>query len=113
MIRELRQENKRLPTALHNKILIGNGAKSEAAGDELLQLKKEVKTLRKINDTWKQDFERLGMRYKMLHGEKRQLEEEGRYLKEFAKKLTERRIFLESENQKLAAVADARQCKIG
>ena len=111
MMHELRQQNERLRTALDKKTSLCNSSTLKSAADKMLRLKQEIKTLMEINTAWKQDYERLGIQYKMLQDEKERLEGANRYFKELANKLElKRRIFIERENQRLAAV---RQCRIG
>ena len=112
MMHELRQQNERLRTALDKKTSLCNSSRLKSAADKMLRLKQEIKTLMEINTAWKQDYERLGIQYKMLQDEKERLEGANRYFKELANKLElKRRIFIERENQRLAAVV--RQRRIG
>ncbi len=99
MMRSLKQENERLRTELLSKKTKGTG---ESDG-----YKKKFEALVKINHGWKQDYERLAMRCEMLNDEKRQLEYDKKDLGEFIETLEKRRVFLESEIKRLAAIVDA------
>ena len=105
MMRSLKQENERLRTELISKEAEGTG---ESDG-----YKKKFEALVEINHGWKQDYERLEMRCEMLSDEKRQLEYDKKDLGELINTLEKRRVFLESEIKRLAAIVDAQQSRIG
>ena len=81
MIRDLRKENERLTGEL------GGRADSAVPGSQPVRTgdndnNAEVRSLIEINHGWKRDYEELQMRYEMLSGGKRSLEEEEKELKE-------------------------------
>jgi chromosome segregation ATPase len=75
--------------------------------------KQKFEALVEINHGWKQDYERLEIRCEMLNDEKRQLEYDKKDLGEFINTQEKRRVFLESEIKRLAAIVDAQQSRIG
>ena len=89
MMRDLMQENKRLREELRKSSSIFTGAKSEASevSRELCACKQKLGALAMINHTWKQDYEHLETRYKMVVEEKEQLEYEKENLKELVNRL--------------------------
>ena len=84
MIRNLRQENESTGTT---------------GGDK--GYKEKFQALVEINHGWKKDYEELQMRYEMLKGEKRVLEEEEKELKLHISELEKRQGPLESELARL------------
>ena len=115
MMRDLTRENERLREELQNKALIWTGSKSKATevSVEHYGCKREFEALVEINHGWKQDYERLEIRCEMLNDEKRQLEYDKKDLGEFINTQEKRRVFLESEIKRLAAIVDAQQSRIG
>ena len=115
MMRDLMRENERLREELRNKASIRTGSKSEATEDsvEHYGCKRKFEALVEINHGWKQDYERLEIRCEMLNDEKRQLEYDKKDLGEFINTQEKRRVFLESEIKRLAAIVDSQQSRIG
>ena len=106
MIRDLRQENEKLATALRKRSsdCSGSGTSRDGKG-----YKEKFEALVEINHGWKKDYEELQMRYEMLKGEKRLLEDEERELKLRVSELEQRQGPLESELTRLAAALYAQQ----
>jgi chromosome segregation ATPase len=97
MIRNLRQENESTGTT---------------GGDK--GYKEKFQALVEINHGWKKDYEELQMRYEMLKGEKRVLEEEEKELKPQISELEKRQGPLESELARLVGNGrpSEEQCEI-
>ena len=89
MMRDLMQENKRLREEMQKSTSCCTCAKSEASevSKELYVCKLKLEALAIINHTWKQDYEHLKTRYKMVVEENEQLEYEKQNLKELVKRL--------------------------
>ena len=89
IVSDLMQENERLRAEMQKSVSICTGAKSEASGvsKELYTHEQKLEALTIINHTWKQDYEHLEARYKMLVKEKEQLEYEKEHLKELVCRL--------------------------
>jgi hypothetical protein len=100
MIRNLRQENDRRSGS--------SGSHSGTTGDDK-EFKENFQALVEINHGRKKDYEELEMRYEMLKGEKRLLEEEEKELKLHISELEKRQGPLESELARLAAALYAQQ----
>ena len=107
MIRNLRQE---LESAveLQHRCSGSSGSHSGTTGGDK-GYKEKFQALVEINHGWKKDYEELQMRYEMLKGEKRLLEEEEKELKLHISELEKRQGPLESELARLAAALYAQQ----
>ena len=108
-------ENERLREELRNEASVWTCSKSEATevSVEHYGCKRKFEALVEINHGWKQDYERLEIRCQMLNDEKRLLEYDKKDLGEFINTQEKRRVFLESEIKRLAAIVDAQQSRIG
>ena len=85
----LMQENKRLREEMQKSTSCCTCAKSEASevSKELYVCEQKLEALAIINHTWKQDYEHLKTRYKMVLEENEQLECEKENLKEHVKRV--------------------------
>ena len=89
IMRDLMQENKRLREEMQKSTSCCTCAKSEASevSKELYVCEQKLEALAIINHTWKQDYEHLKTRYRMVVEEKEQLECEKENLKEHVKRV--------------------------
>jgi chromosome segregation ATPase len=112
MIRNLRQE---LESAveLQHRCSGSSGSHSGTTGGDK-GYKEKFQALVEINHGWKKDYEELQMRYEMLKGEKRLLEEEEKELKLRISELEKRQEPLESELARLVGNGrpSEEQCEI-
>ena len=104
--KELTENNERLAKTIRN-LRQKNESTGTTGGDK--EFKKKFQALVEINHGWKKDYEELQMRYEMLKGEKRLLEEEEKELKLHISELEKRQGPLESELARLAAALYAQQ----
>ena len=108
MMRDLRLENEELNKTLRNRPSGCNDSRSGTVRDEQ-GYKEKFEALVEINHGWKKDYEELQMRYEMLKGEKRLLEDEEKELKIRINELEKRQGPLESELTRLATALYAQQ----
>ena len=104
MNRDLKQENQKQGAELRNQRSDCSGTGRDGKG-----YKEKFEALVEINHGWKKDYEELQMRFEMLKGEKRLLEDEERELKQRISELELRQGPLESELTRLAAALYAQQ----
>ena len=107
MLRDLRHENDELRT-LRNRCSGCPASTSGTTGDNK-SYKEKFEALVEINHGWKKDYEELHMRYEMLKGEKRLLEDEEKDLKLRISELEKRQGPLENELARLAAALYVQQ----
>ena len=105
VIRDLRQKNETPKSGLRNTSAV---SRSETVGNDK-GYKERFEALVEVNHGWKKDYEELQMRYEMINGEKKLLEEEERELKLRVSELEKRQAPLESEITQLAAALYAQQ----
>ncbi len=108
MMRDLKQENERLKVELRNgcSACSGTGSSRDDKG-----YKEKFEALVEINHSWKKDYEELQMRFEMLKGEKRPLEDEVKETKLRISELEQRQGPLQSELARLAGTLYAQQSK--
>ena len=89
IMRDLMQENKRLREEMQKSTSCCTCAKSKTSevSKELYVREQKLEALAIINHIWKQDYEHLETRYRMVVEEKEQLECEKEKLKEHVKRL--------------------------
>ncbi|XP_028415488.1 TNFAIP3-interacting protein 1-like [Dendronephthya gigantea] len=112
MITDLKQENEELKSSLRNSKSSCTGEHSGTTGDDK-GYKERFEALVKINHGWKKDYEELHMRFDMLQGEKRLLEDEEKELKIRINELEKRQGPLESELARLAGALYTQQANGG
>ena len=108
MLRDLRHENDELRTLRNRSRCSDCPGYSCSTGDNK-SYKEKFEELVEINHGWKKDYEELHMRYEMLKGEKRLLEDEEKDLKLRISELEKRQGPLENELARLAAALYAQQ----
>ena len=108
MMRDLRLENEELNKTLRNRSSGCEDSRSGTTRDEK-GYKEKFEALVEINHGWKKDYEGLQMRYEMLKGEKRLLEDEEKELITRINELEKRQGPLESELARLATALYAQQ----
>ncbi len=105
---DLKQENERLKVELQNRCSAcsGTGSSMDDKG-----YKEKFEALVEINHSWKKDYEELQMRFEMLKGEKRPLEDEVKETKLRISELEQRQGPVESKLARLVGTLYAQQSK--